>query len=263
MNKPRQIGQSLVISMLLLALCLASPAGAGPIGFNPILDASGGDIYFPVGLGASGTLGGAWPSDPGKTVGVDADKVWLTGAGSTTTGNVSFELVFDLTGAFDPGEFVDPDQAQMELTLFDLDLKPVVVSGLFDYRETLTMSFRNNPGGPNVGTPLTLDESNSDAFGGPPVTNQEWASYTVPMKSSFGLQDADLEAINFNNPQFALWVTVGTDTEHIVSGKHWISKTDPENLAQGFEFGIAPEPGMLALLAIGALGVLGKRRRRS
>jgi len=243
----------------LIAMAWAGDATANPApGTNDDL-LPDGRIYIPLQPTYSGVLGD--PLGGGKYVGLQSDTVLLTALHPVSVGSVLFELVFDVSSEIGAGESVDPATAVLLLNFTDLDFKPSGTSALV-LRETLTISFRADAGGPTSGTTLTLDETNYGFYSGGVFgeTNNATVAYEISLADDLHILQADFDNISADH-EFALLVAMGAQAARI--GSTGVSVTNSsENIANSFLFAAVPEPGTMILLAVGG-GLLAVRRRRA
>ncbi|MHC4294101.1 MAG: PEP-CTERM sorting domain-containing protein, partial [Planctomycetota bacterium] len=132
------------------------------------------------------------------------------------------------------------------------------------FNETLAVAYRRNPGEANVAPPLLINEANYDSpqfSAGPPdfETNNTVVTYEI-LLGSLGLTNADWIELN-SSKDFALWLTFTSNRLHTSIGNTKVQNV-PEDVANSFEFVGVPEPATLALLGIGSLALLFRRRRK-
>jgi len=246
----------LLISLSLFALLTAVPAtGAVVFGTNAILDGNGGELYIPFSPAASGVLG------DGGTVGLVSDSVTLSDSGSSA-GFVKFLLTFNLSSALGPGETVDPNTAVLQIDLFDIDFIPDVYSSM-TLTEMFSVSYLADAGDtPPVAFDLTLNEGNygnyrPDGFG---ATSNVGATYYLSLKDDLLVTAAEFDNLNADK-EFALWIQFDLTIEHTGAGTNTYINSSEQFDSGNIAFVAAPEPATLVLLAVGACGVLLRRRR--
>lgn len=266
----------------LLATSVFAMAAAGFVGqaagnvdgTNAFLDKKHGKIYIPS-KPQSGPVQGGEVSDalgtkvgPGKYVGAASDTVKIAGLGAST-GEVSVTLNFLTGGSVETGDGVaqevsamDPATAALFLTFNDMDFKPTDTRG-YTYSETLELYFLRDVGDEPSQTPdLVLDASNYLNFrsDGGIATNKTKATYTLGMAAHLGVSSADFDAIN-ESGHFAI---LAKFTTHLTnnSKKTQSFRNSPESFGavQSDVIGV-PEPTSLAVIAIGSLVTLIRRKR--
>ena len=254
-------------SLLILCLLALFPIGAeaAVIGLNDDLGALGGQIFIPLQPAASGTLNQPWPSNSTQRVGVDPDRIKLPGR-QGTSGFVTFDLIFDLTGQFGEQMVIEPDSASLILLARDIDFRPVALSGA-TYAETLAMTFMRDDGTRSA-TTLTLNRDSYVGFRddfdptGQYQTNQFQATYTINLQDDLGVTSEDFDQM-MEDLAFRLSVTLGAELDSTIAGGREYRNTQ-EMFANSFEFAqvAIPEPASAALLACGAVAMALRRRRR-
>jgi len=241
-------------AIALAAFWLASPAlGDSVVGTNSVLTPAGGNVYIPLTPGASGVLGVAG-------VGLSSDTANLTGVGDTSAGFVSFVLAFDISGHLGPGEFIDPIQADLTLTFGDMDFKPASI-GPATLQETMSLTFLRDATDAPGAVDLLVDNTNygsyrPDGFG---ETNNTTASYLVNLMLDLGVSGPDFADIN-TDKEFGLLVTLASNLTMNQAGSTSITNTT-ENSGNSFGFVAIPEPATVALLGLGGVVALLRRRR--
>jgi len=266
-SRPRRVWTAVTYpAIIALAVLAALPAGEARaemiIGTHDVLDAHDGQLYIPLCAQTSGELGEPTSQDPARLVGCRCDTLKLC-SGECTSGDVSFILLFELAESLSPNQMIEPDSACVLLELGDLDFKKTVESQHQTW-ETMTLAFlgiEDDPEDPYL-TVLELDESNyglyrDDGFG---PTNNQVVTYTIRLKDDLGVTDEQFAAIAAEGG-FGMLVTM---ENHIMrtATSAWY-RNSPERLGNNFQFAQVevPEPGMVALVAIGGVIFLQRRRR--
>ena len=219
-----------------------------------------GQIYIPLQSSYSGTLGA--PLGGGRYVGFQSDSTTLSWLHPTSSGFVTFEILFDLSDYLPAGTSLDRSSASLELVFDDMDFKPVLSSGV-SFREELTLNFLRDAGGSASGAAVELDETNYHLYSGEAPgheTNNRQVAYGISFVDDLGLSDADFADIETDGA-FALRVTMSSHLAYRgMFLPEWVSNS-PEAIGHSFTVVGIPEPGTLMLLACGATGALLRRTR--
>jgi len=245
-----------------IAVLAAGPVSAA-VGTNDVLDNEmGGQLYIPLKPSASGVLGDPIGGGPDR-VGMQADSVFMSILTPSSSGYVTFELVFDISADLGLLPNIDQNSANLLMTFDDLDFK-TDVSPKFTLNEVLTMEFRADPGGPTSGTPLTIDETNYHVYSGMPPgheTNNVTVTYEINLKNDLGISDSDFADME-TDKEFAVLVTLNSHIQHTGTWCNFGCVTNtPESIDSQFTVVGVPEPATMGLLAIGAIGLIRRRRR--
>ncbi len=254
------------IVTLVLAMAMCAPALANPaVGTNPFLpsDGSMADIYIPLQLSTSGVLGDLIGGGPDQ-VGLDPDSLIVSGANPTTSGDVAFELAFDLTGEIAQGQVITA--GTIFLTFRDLDLLQVS-SSVMNYQETLTVVLLKDSGDDANGAPsVTIDDTNLNSFLPAPTsqTDETTLTYEIDIINAFfggnpaaaAAFFADLNA----DENFALELTMESEFEYLKSAKRTLNNSAEQISTQDFAFFAVPEPATLMMLAMGSVALLRRRK---
>jgi len=259
------------IALLVLtggSLFAGQALGNPAMGTNSELSSSG-KIYIPLQPSTSGDLGDLFNGGP-KKIGRFADSVTLVGIGATTTGSLNLVINFDLAA-----ELEDPTitSGTLMMVFKDLDFLPEASRRLL-FSESLDMSVF--VGASQLGNSLVVDDTNYDdpAFNatllgkhgdvpaGPGFnTNKQKVRYEFDMANSFGLTAPDFAAISAAG-EFDLHMILYATPTRLVKGRGRVRNTS-ENINTGdFTFVAVPEPGTIALLAMGGLAIAVRQARR-
>ncbi len=265
-----QLGSRGLAVLLACVALSAGSAAAGPVtytipvtaqGSNTILDANGGSLYIPQLPGTSGNLGD--PLGGGLRVGLDRDSVTLS-KGQISEGWVSFVLTFTI--GYQPTAVESVISGILEITLQDLDFKPVDSVGR-NFRETMELTFLQDATDAPGAVDLLIDSSNYGSFGDFAVgdtvkqTNDRRTTYSMDLATHLNVTPADFADMK-TDLEFGILMTVRSRTERTASGGRKYNNTLEklnEDIAGLIVFG--PEPVSAALLAVGALGLIRRRRR--
>jgi hypothetical protein len=253
----------LVVGSLFAAQALGNPA----VGQNADLE-DNPNVYIPLSPQYSGTLGDLYNGGP-QEIGRIRDNVLLSGIGDMTSGWLDIVLHFDLAP-----ELTLPDitSGALAMVFRDLDFRPVTYTR-FIGAETLDMQI--HAGGGAVGNELIVDDSNyddtdfnatllpSDTPAGTGFdTNNQLVQYEFDLAGDFGLDAGDL-ALIASEKAFDLHLRLRTIIESTVAGNTRVYNTTEQVEASDFTFVQVPEPTSLALIAIGAIGLVFRKVRRS
>jgi len=252
---------ALCAAVATLAVVGTGSASAMPaVGTNDVLDnVTGGDLFIPLQNDDSGVLGDLIDGGP-ERVGVQADTVCLSALNPTSSGYVTFELVFDITADLGAFPNMDRNTTRLLLTFDDIDFKTDVYSN-YTLNEILTLEFRADPGGPASGVPLTIDESNYHVYSGMAPgheTDNVQVTYEISLKNDLGITEADFLDMEADK-DFALLVRFDSQLE-LTSGFLACPTNSAEAIGNRFTLVGVPEPTSVALLTAGALALI---RRRS
>ncbi len=257
--------RQVVVSVLVMGLFLMVGQAQGAFvatGTNTVLDNNGGDLYVPLTPATSGVLGVGG-------VGLSTETVILRNSNTPMTGYVSFLIEFDLTdpnNGLGPNQTVQENGASLLLQFDDLDFVPTHPSSGRTFWETMKIEFLANASDTPTGNGLTLDENTYGDYadGGAVATNDESVWYTINMKTNaqnpgLGVTSSQFAAIS-SDREFALWVTISAINEY--SGSPKKIGNSPEHIGNSFNATGVPEPASMAMLAIGGIGVLIRRRKK-
>jgi len=232
----------------------SAPVAADVItGENADLDAAGGVFYIPFLLGSSGSLGVGG-------VGQDPDFAELTGLGSSTTGEISFVLNFDLSQTVPPGDVVEPESLNLSLNFDDMDFLADII-GPTTLVEALGLTYLQDADDVPGPMDLVIDETNYMAYRatGGTDTDDAAATYLLNLVFDLGLTQDDLDELN-EDLNFALQVTFGSVLTMQQDGSVIINNTS-ETLETSLSYNVIPEPASALLLVSGSVLVLLRRRR--
>jgi len=259
-------GLAVFVGCLLMA---GAPAMAGPGGFysidvevqgtNSILDGNGGSLYIPQMPGTSGELGDPLPGSSNR-VGLDKDAINVS-QGDVSQGWVRFILTYNIPYQPTADEWIEG--GVLELTLNDLDFNPVDAIGR-NFRESMELTFLLNATDTPGPVDITLDSNNYHVFSDldpGDATDGRRTVYSLDLGTDLGVTKPDFEAME-TDLEFGILMTVRSRTERIAPGGRKYNNTLEklnENIAALVING--PEPVTGVLLAVGALGMLRRRRR--
>jgi len=241
-----------ILGVILLPAFQQSSYGDIVYGSNGLLPANG-SIYIPITPESSGILG------DGGTVGLKADKATLTGHGDSSEGSVAFIVTFPIS--LEEGTWMSPIGSTLALRFVDLDFIPMAV-GKFLYSEQLALQFLDPAMNP-IGNLLVMDDSNYDDHLTAPVakTDKTVCNYEFSLFTDFGLTEAQGKQISQNQSVIRLLATFGGRVEYAGYGSGTVFNT-VENLQESAMVLAVAEPATLALLTVGGVGLLARRRRR-
>ena len=256
---------ALCAALATLAVLGTSSALAMPaIGTNDVLDnETGGDLFIPFQSGYSGVLGDLIGGGP-ERVGVQADTVCLSSLNTTSSGDVTFEFVFDITADLGVFPQMDRNTTRLLLTFDDIDFHTDVYS-VYTLNEILTLEFRADPGGPGSGTPLTINDTNYHVYSGMAPghqTDNVQVTYEVNLKNDLGIAEADFLDME-SDKDFALLVRFDSALQFTGGFLDYSCPTNSdEAIGSRFTLVGVPEPTTVVLLAAGALALIRRRNRR-
>jgi len=246
---------------VLLAMATTSVMAMPAIGTNDVLDnQTGGELFIPLQDDYSGILGDLIDGGP-ERVGVQADTVCLSCINETSSGDVTFELVFDITADLGIFPQMDRNTTRLLLTFDDIDFKTDVYDA-YTLNEILTLEFRADPGGAGSGTSLVIDDTNYHVYSGMPAgheTDNVQVTYEVSLKDDLLISEADFLDMEADK-DFALLVTFGSALQYTGSCYNWVCPTNSSEAIGGdFVLTGVPEPTTIVLLATGALALVRRR----
>lgn len=252
---------SLIVSFVLAVISTQAPAGI--IGVNSLLQSNKGKILIP--LQVSGELGTpiitGGPGSKPINIGVNSDRVQLTGIGAISRGEVSFGFDFAMPSGVD---WINNDNsAMLTLTLKDFDFQPTVTRTTTFY-ETMTLSLMTGSGSASttVAT-ITLDKDNYGEFctTGFAKTNNKQLTYQFNNENLAEFWNVDGASI-VTGGEFHVDVTLNSFLQQNVKGTHTYRNT-PESIKASLDFTpfIAPEPVTLLMLVSGSLAMLARRKK--
>ena len=193
---------------------------------------------------------------------MQSDSVYLSNGNPTSSGYVSFELLFDLTVDLSIFPSMDRNSATLLLMFEDIDFKTDVYSE-YTLNEVLEIQFRADPGGPASGSTVTIDDTNYWNYSGMAAnhdTDNVSVTYEVNLKNDLGISEADFLDMEADK-DFALWVTFDADLAYTGRNGELVNNSS-EALGSSFALVGVPEPATLTLLAVGG-GLLIRRRRKA
>lgn len=265
--------------LLMIASICSSQAVASPAtGYNPEL-ASNPNVFIPLKLDTSGTLGDLLNGTGPQIIGRIKDSVALIGdVGSPDSwGWLDFVIHFDISADITP-ENPLLTGGTLAMIFRDLDFKPVNMSGRVGYSEVLMLQVSLE--GIPLGDLLEINSSNydspdfnatllpSETPGGPDFdTNNAMVRYEfdlgTPSPSGLGISAAEFALISAAEA-FDMCVRLESKVEHLRDAKDVFRNTaevmDP---GSDFQFEAVPEPGTLALVTAGAVLVGFRQKRRA
>ena len=246
----------------LLTILAAINTAQAAIGTNPILDnETGGDLFIPFQTSQSGTLGDSVGG--GDRVGMQSDSVTLSNSNPTSSGNVAFDMVFDITLDMGGATEINQNSASILLNLTDIDFKTTNYNR-WDFREWITLDFMRDPNGATFGSTVTLDETNYWDYSGLAPnheTNNLEIVYTISLRDDFGLTNDDFANIE-GDKVFALGITMYSDLAYTgPSDRSTSPNNTSESIGNRVEVVGVPEPTSMVMLAVGSVALLRRRNR--